>query len=162
MKLNREKLIEIAKKVLYCISNPRLLLCFGIAWMITNGWSYVMMGIGTFFGIQWMMAVSGAYLAFLWLPISPEKIVTLAIAIFLLKKLFPHDTKTLGLLHELHMKTKALYQKEKEKKKQRRGKAHTKNEDKDADSNEEMGVSDSLEENEQGQQQVQSQKHTDV
>lgn len=162
MKLNREKLIEIAKKVLYCISNPRLLLCFGIAWMITNGWSYVMMGIGTFFGIQWMMAVSGAYLAFLWLPISPEKIVTLAIAIFLLKKLFPHDTKTLGLLHELHMKTKALYQKEKEKKKQRRGKAHTKNEDKDADSNEETGVSDRSGENDQGQQRVQSQKHTDV
>lgn len=162
MKLNREKLIEIAKKVLYCISNPRLLLCFGIAWMITNGWSYVMMGIGTFFGIQWMMAVSGAYLAFLWLPISPEKIVTLAIAIFLLKKLFPHDTKTLGLLHELHMKTKALYQKEKDKKKKKRGMTPAKNGKDDAFANEEAGVSDRSEENEQGQQRVQSQKHTDV
>lgn len=156
MKLNREKLIDISKKVLYCISNPRLLLCFGIAWMITNGWSYVMFGIGTFFGIQWMIAVSGAYLAFLWLPISPEKIVTLAIAIFLLKKLFPHDTKTLGLLHELHMKTKALYQKEKEKKK--RKKAHKKNNGGDSVSNKEAGLSGSSNEKEDGQ----TQEHTDI
>ena len=30
-------------------------------------------------------AVAGAYLAFLWLPISPEKVITFAIAIILLR-----------------------------------------------------------------------------
>lgn len=97
------------KTALLCVTNPRLLLCLGIAWFITNGWSYVLMAVGTFFQIEWMMAVAGAYLAFLWLPVSPEKIVTLALAIFLLKRLFPQDTKTLGVLHELHMKAKGLH-----------------------------------------------------
>lgn len=97
---------EKLKKLLQFLLNPRLLLCVGIAWMITNGWSYVMFGFGTYFEIGWMIAVSGAYLAFLWLPISPEKIATFAIAIVLLRRMFPNDTKTLGVLRNLHQKAK--------------------------------------------------------
>ena len=70
--------------------------------MITNGWSYVVFGVGTFFNISWMVAVGGAYLAFLWLPISPEKIVTVAIAMVFLRCFFPNDEKTLGILKKLH------------------------------------------------------------
>ncbi|MBQ8719829.1 MAG: hypothetical protein IJY65_02225 [Clostridia bacterium] len=94
------------KKIVEFIINPRLLLCFGIGWMITNGWSYILFGIGSYFGIGWMVAVSGAYLAFLWLPISPEKIVTLLIAMGLMRLLFPNDEKTLGVLRELYSKYK--------------------------------------------------------
>ncbi len=97
---------EKIKKIILFILNPRLLFCFGIAWMITNGWSYVLMGVGTYYGIEWMIAVSGAYLAFLWLPVSPEKLVTVAIAIALLRVLFPKDEKTLAVLRDLHAKIK--------------------------------------------------------
>ena len=93
---------EKLKKFLQFITNPRLLLCFGLAWIITNGWSYVFFAVGTYFGIEWMAAVGGAYLAFLWLPISPEKIVTVAISIVLLRFLFPNDQKTLAVL--VHMR----------------------------------------------------------
>ena len=86
------------KKIVAFILNPRLILCFGTAWFITNGWSYVMLGVGTFFGINWMTAVAAGYLTFLWLPISPEKIVTFAIAIGLLRLFFPNDTATLAVL----------------------------------------------------------------
>ena len=55
------------------LANPKLILCLGIAWMITNGWSYVMLGFGVFFDIEWMIWVAGSYLTFLWLPISPRK-----------------------------------------------------------------------------------------
>ena len=65
-------------RILQFLANPRFLLCFGLAWLITNGWCYILFGIGTCFEIGWMTAVAGAYLAFLWLPISPEKIVTVA------------------------------------------------------------------------------------
>ncbi len=106
---------EKLKKVLQFLLNPRLLLCVAIAWMITNGWSYVMFGFGTYFEIGWMIAVSGAYLAFLWVPISPEKIVTFAIAIWLLRFLFPNDTKTLGVLRELYHKAKEAFRKKKKK-----------------------------------------------
>ena len=95
------------KKVIRFITNPRLLLCVAIAWLITNGWSYVLFGVGSYFGIHWMTAVAGAYIAFLWLPISPEKIVTFTIAITLLRLLFPNDQKTLAVLKGFYEKAKA-------------------------------------------------------
>jgi len=93
------------------IFNPHFLLCFGIAWLITNGWSYIMLGIGTYFGIKWMIKVASAYLAFLWLPISPEKIVTFAISIGLIRIIFPKDEKTLGQLKDLLKKAKNSFKK---------------------------------------------------
>lgn len=98
---------EKLKRAIQFIANPRLLLCLLIAWMITNGWSYIMLGIGSYYHIQWMITVSSAYLAFLWLPISPEKVVTLIIAIILLRFIFPKDQKTLAILIHLYDKAKA-------------------------------------------------------
>ena len=97
---------EKLKKVLWFFANPRLLLCVGLAWIVTNGWSYMLMGIGIVWDIPWMQAVAGAYLAFLWFPFTPEKIVTVIIAIFLLRWLFPKDKKTLGVLHDMMQKLK--------------------------------------------------------
>ena len=94
------------KKTLQFFLNPRLLLCFGIGWIITNGWSYILFGLGTYLKINWMIAVSGAYLAFLWFPFSPEKLATVAIAIWLLRRLFPGDEKTLAVLRKMYRKVK--------------------------------------------------------
>ncbi len=77
------------------ILNWRFLICFGIGWLITNGWSYLLLGIGTLTQTGWMIAVASAYLAFLWLPISPEKVVTVAIACFLVQRLFPKHNQVL-------------------------------------------------------------------
>ena len=96
--LTSEKLKQNLKKALLFIANPRLLLCLALAWMITNDWSYVVFGLGTLLGIEWMIAVGGAYMALLWLPFTPEKIITFAIAIALLRWLFPGDQKTLAVL----------------------------------------------------------------
>lgn len=87
------KFKEKFKKTIGFLLNPHFLLCLGIAWLITNGWSYILLGIGTYYGIGWMIAVASAYLAFLWLPISPEKIAIFAIALALLRWLFPNDKK---------------------------------------------------------------------
>lgn len=97
------------------ILNPRLLLCFGIGWMITNGWSYILFGLGTWLGVEWMIAVSGAYLAILWFPFSPEKLITVAIAIFFLRRLFPNDQKTLAVLIDMKNKVKQAVKSHKEK-----------------------------------------------
>ena len=77
------------------ILNWRFLVCFGIGWLITNGWSYVLFGLGWLFQNEWMLGIASAYLAFLWLPISPEKVVTVAIALFLVRKLFPKHNQEL-------------------------------------------------------------------
>ena len=116
---------EKLKKILQFIANPRLLLCFGLGWIITNGWSYIMLAVGTWLGIGWMIAVSSAYLAFLWLPISPEKIVTVAIPMGLLRFLFPNDQKTLGVLKSMYAKLKEAVRIKKEHKQQKRQEMNT-------------------------------------
>lgn len=78
--------------------NPRLLLCLAIAWMITNGWSYILFGIGMALKINWMRMVGGAYMSLLWLPFTPEKLLTVLIAIGLLRLFYPRDRHTLGTL----------------------------------------------------------------
>ena len=102
----KEKIKKWIKTVIGFILNPRLLLCFGIAWMITNGWAYIVLGLGIFLNSVWMQAIAGAYLGLLWIPMTPEKIITVAISIFLLRILFPKDEKTLGVL--IDIKNKAV------------------------------------------------------
>ena len=104
--LTGDKLKHNLKKTLQFIANPRLLLCWLIAWVITNGWSYIVFGLGTFLGVEWMIAVGGAYMALLWLPFTPEKIITCAIALALLRWLFPNDKKTLAVLHGWYVRAK--------------------------------------------------------
>ena len=116
----KQKIKNFLKKAVLFIANPRLLLCLGLGWMITNGWSYVMLAVGTWLQIGWMIAVAGAYLTFLWLPISPEKIVTIAIAMWLLKVLFPDDQKTLGVLKASYAKLKAAVAAKKEQRRERK------------------------------------------
>lgn len=95
--------------------NPRLLLCFGIAWMITNGWCYVFILLGTWLRTGWMLAAGTAWAGVLWLPFTPEKIVTLIIAMFLLRWLFPGDEKTLKLLREEKQKLADAWRAHREK-----------------------------------------------
>ena len=114
--LTGDKLRANLKKTWQFLANPRLIICFMIGWLITNGWSYILMGMGTYFEIPWMMAVAGAYLAFLWFPFSPEKLATLAIALALLRWLFPKDQKTLAVLYDMRKRAKDAILRRKEKK----------------------------------------------
>ena len=115
----KEKIKIWAKKLIGFLLNPRFLLCFGLAWMITNGWSYVFVGVGTVYEIGWMFAVGTAYLAFLWLPFTPEKIVTVFISIALLKWIFPKDEKTLAVLVDMYQKAKDALKGKRKKKKEK-------------------------------------------
>ena len=60
------------------------LLCIGVSLVI-----------GLLMKIKWMTAISLGYLAILWIPFSPEKIVTTAIALFLVRRLFPKHNREL-------------------------------------------------------------------
>ena len=116
----KEKIKSILKRIAQFILNPRLLLCFGIGWIITNGWSYVLLGLGTWLEDEWMIGVATAYLLFLWLPVSPEKIVTFIIAITLLRWLFPNDEKTLGVLKHTYADLKQAFRRKKEQHKEKK------------------------------------------
>jgi hypothetical protein len=105
--MEKGKIKRKLKALVRFFANPRLLLCVGLAWIITNGWAYAALAVGTALGIGWLAALAGGYLAFLWMPCTPEKILTAIIAIFLLRILFPKDEKTLAVLTDLFHKAKA-------------------------------------------------------
>ena len=90
------------RTVIQFLLNPRLLLCFGFAWMMTNGWSYIALVIGMWLNVSWLISLAGGYVALLWLPFTPEKLITVMIAMFLLRSFFPNDRQTLGILREMH------------------------------------------------------------
>ncbi len=114
--MNKEKIKAFLKKWVQFFLNPRLILCVFIAWMITNGWSYVFISLGAIMDIKWMAMVGGVYAGLLWLPFTPEKIITAIIAIFLLKLIFPQDKKTLLVLQEQFEKAKSKHREQMKKK----------------------------------------------
>ena len=116
----REKLRKLCKIILQFVLNPRLLLCFGIGWIITNGWAYVLLGMGTVLENEWMIGIAGTYIAFLFLPFTAEKVITFAIAVMLLRWLFPNDEKTLGILKQGYADVKEIFQTKKQKRQEKK------------------------------------------
>ena len=80
--------------------NVHLIICFCIGWMVTNGWAYFMLAAGVWVHNAALTAIASGYLALLWLPFTPEKIITFMIAALLMKKLFPQDLYRANKLFE--------------------------------------------------------------
>jgi len=116
----KNRMLNALRKFLRFLLNPRLVLCLGIGWMITNGWSYILTALGAFLDIPWMVAVGGAYLSLLWFPFTPEKVITVLIALFLLKRLFPDDTRTLLVLKQELARAKAAIKRIKTEREQKK------------------------------------------
>ncbi|MBR2715743.1 MAG: hypothetical protein IKB73_06045 [Ruminococcus sp.] len=116
----KKRILKTTKKWLMVILNPRLLLCLFIAWMITNGWSYVLTVIGTLLNIPWMIITGTAYMSLLWVPFTPEKILTVIIALFLMRLIFPRDKKTIGVLRDELHKLKTAYIRSRDKRRAKR------------------------------------------
>lgn len=108
-----DNLWSVLKKWASFLLNPRLLLCFGIAWLVTNGWAYLLLLLGTWLDIPWMLVTGTAYLSFLWFPFTPEKLITLVLSIFILKLLFPKDTRTLLVLEKEYAELKEALRRKK-------------------------------------------------
>lgn len=56
--------------------------------MITNGWCYIFIIVGGTCGVTWMTVVGTTYLGILWLPCTPEKLITIPIALAIKKIIF--------------------------------------------------------------------------
>lgn len=122
----KNRILQTLKKWLMVILNPKLFLCLFIAWMITNGWSYVFTVLGTALDIAWMTVAGTAYMSLLWVPFTPEKIITVIIALFLMRLMFPKDKKTVAVLkNELH-NLKVAYNKQRKRRQKLRSIKRTK------------------------------------
>lgn len=91
---------NILVNIKYLLSNKHFFICFGLAWMITNGWAYICLYIAIKINCDWLFSLSSGYLAFIWLPCTPEKLITIPICAFLLKIFYPNDLKALKLLNK--------------------------------------------------------------
>lgn len=75
----------------------RILVCYLPFWFLATGWAWVFSAIGR----GWLRGAAITWLGILWLPICPEKVVTIPLAIWLHKKLFPnHSTAHLDKMLE--------------------------------------------------------------
>ncbi|MBQ9120992.1 MAG: hypothetical protein IJY12_01360 [Clostridia bacterium] len=113
------------KKAATVLLNPRLVLCFVLAWLITNGWCYIAIALGAWLNVTWLTIVGTAYASFLWFPFTPEKIVTVLLSIFLLRILFPKDEKTLKFLRDKLAALRADIRKKRESRKKSKHKQKT-------------------------------------
>lgn len=124
----KTRIFNAIKKWIMVVLNPRLLLCLFVAWMITNGWSYVFVALGTLLDITWMVVTGTAYMSLLWVPFTPEKILTVVIAIFLMRAIFPKDKKTVAVLKEELKKLKRAYIAQRDKRREKRNQKKSQNE----------------------------------
>lgn len=103
------------RMLLRALTNPHLLICCAVAWFFTNGWAYCALGIGTYFGIKQLTRIAMIYLGLLWMPGTPEKLITFGLAMIFLKWWFPNDERTLAAIRRkreaLARKTREQYEK---------------------------------------------------
>jgi len=70
------KAIEWARPYLTWRMAPFLL----AAWLLTNGWAYAFVIIGSRLGATWMVVAGSVWISFLWFPFTLEKVATVFIA----------------------------------------------------------------------------------
>lgn len=109
---------KIWNKILIYIKpflNWRFLISFSAAWMITNGWSYIFIVLGPILELKWMTTIGIGYQTFLWMPFTPEKLVTIPLAIWFHTLIFRNDEKTHHQLEKMYSEAKSDWQKIKNK-----------------------------------------------
>lgn len=114
-RLTKQKWKEKLRPWLRALTNPHLLISLGIAWFITNGWAYCAAGVGWYLDIPLLLKTGSVWLGILWMPGTPEKLFTFAVAMGILRLLFPEDTRTLAMIRrksrQLKAHTKLAWQK---------------------------------------------------
>lgn len=119
----RKRVGRALKIIVNLVLNPRFVLCFGLAWVITNGWAYVATALAAWLENEWLLAIGSGYLALLWLPFTPEKIITVTLSILLLRRLFPNDQKTLAVLRRLQQSASEKWRARKQRKQEEKNKS---------------------------------------
>ena len=66
----------------------RIIVCYLPFWFLATGWAWVFSAIGK----GWLRSFAITWLGILWLPICPEKIITIPLAIWLHIKIFPNHS----------------------------------------------------------------------
>lgn len=91
--------------------NWRFLVSYFIPFMLINGWAWIGVFLMPVIGSNWFTIAATTWLGILWLPCTPEKLITIPLAIFIHTKIFgPKDPKTREDLEKMYSEAKADWQ----------------------------------------------------
>ena len=78
--------------------NWRILIIYLPIWFIMSGWTYLFIYLGTRHHISWMLAAGTFWATLLWLPITPEKLITIPLTLLIYVKWVGHSDPKLERL----------------------------------------------------------------
>lgn len=78
----------------------RFLVSYFIPFMLINGWAWIGSILLPIIGPNWFTIAATTWLTWLWLPWTPEKLVTIPIALWIHKLLFGKTNEKMQLMLE--------------------------------------------------------------
>ena len=78
--------------------NWRILIIYLPIWFIMSWWTYLFIFLGTKYKIGWMLASGTFWATILWLPITPEKLITIPLTLLIYMKWRGHSDPKLEAL----------------------------------------------------------------
>lgn len=85
---------QVYKREVKPFLKPTMFISSLIAWLVTNGWSYILLATAT----GWLRTLAITYVSLLWMPFTPEKLITIPLAFYIQKKLFVELPKRLKII----------------------------------------------------------------
>ena len=81
--------------------NWRILIIYLPIWFLMSGWTYLFIYLGTRHHVGWMLAAGTFWATVLWLPFTPEKLITVPLTLLIYVKWVGHsDPKFEHMLNE--------------------------------------------------------------
>ena len=81
--------------------NWRILIIYLPIWFIMSGWTYLFIYLGTSHHVGWMLAAGTFWATILWLPFTPEKLITIPLTLLIYVKWVGHgDPKLEAMVAE--------------------------------------------------------------
>lgn len=78
--------------------NWRILVIYVPIWFLMSGWTYLFIYLGTRHHVGWMLAAGTFWATVLWLPFTPEKLITIPLTLFIYVKWVGHSDPKLEAL----------------------------------------------------------------
>ena len=96
--IRAEHLLKKIKTYISPFLNWRILVIYVPIWFIMSGWTYLFIFLGTKYSVGWMLAAGTFWATVLWLPITPEKLITVPLTLFIYVKWVGHSDPKLERL----------------------------------------------------------------
>ena len=81
--MKMKRLLTKIKTYISPFLNWRILIIYLPIWFIMSGWTYLFIYLGTRHHVGWMLAAGTFWATVLWLPITPEKLITIPLTLYL-------------------------------------------------------------------------------